>query len=105
MPGNSKMIVEARRTGEIVSFNAECERVTGYTQSEVLGKNLLDLVPDEWRPVVLERFDNGTRADLREPHRNPWRTKQGAEVMIEWSCSFIDGEEGGRLIVGFGRPC
>lgn len=96
------LVVIVGHDGAIRTFNRECERVTGYARSEVIGGNLIDLfVPQEWRTTVLSRFAGATEHELRAPHRNPWRTKQGASVMIEWRCSYLPSFDG-TLVVGFG---
>jgi PAS domain S-box-containing protein len=99
-PGN--LVVIVGHDGAIRTFNRECERVTGYSRKEVIGANLVDLfVPQEWRTVVLNRFVGATEHELRAPHRNPWKTKLGVPVMIEWRCSYLPSIDG-TLVVGFG---
>lgn len=105
MSKNGELIVIADAVGRILSFNSECEDLTGFSEQEVLGKSILDhLVPGNWRDVVLARFAAETAMDVREPHCNPWLTKEGAERMIEWSCDFMPSESG-RLVVGRGYVC
>lgn len=105
MNKDGQLVVIADATGRILSFNAECERLTGYSEREVLGKSILEeLVPRNWRDVVLARFSAETAIDVREPHCNPWVTKKGDERMIEWSCDFM-ASEAGRIVVGRGRVC
>lgn len=99
-PGN--LVVIVGQDGAIRTFNRECERITGYSRSEVIGANLVDLfVPQEWRTIVLDRFARATEHELRAPHLNPWKTKQGAVLMIEWRCSYLPSTDG-TLVVGFG---
>jgi PAS domain S-box-containing protein len=104
MPDSRKMVVIVAPDGRVLSFNTECERVTGFSQREVIGKKLMDLlVPATWKDTVSERFRKATQQNLGEPHLNPWLTKDGGERMIEWCCSFIPDKDG-KSIVGFGRP-
>lgn len=105
MSKNGELIVIADAVGRILSFNSECEDLTGFSEQEVLGKSILDhLVPGNWRDVVLARFAAETAMDVREPHCNPWLTKKGEERMIEWSCDFMPSESG-RLVLGRGYVC
>jgi PAS domain-containing protein len=67
--------------------NAVVQEVTGYDESEVAGQNILDFfVPPAWRSIVLERFSRTWSESLRKPHQNPWLSKSGREIMIEWRC-------------------
>lgn len=101
----TQLVVIARQDGRIKVCNKVCEQVTGYRKEEAVGKNLLEfLVPPQWKPVVQERFATWTPVQLREPHLNPWITKDGSEVMIEWSCNFIPDDDDETLVVGFGNP-
>lgn len=105
MNKNGQLVVIADADGRILSFNVECERLTGFSEREVLGKSILeDLVPKNWRDVVLARFNAETSVDIREPHCNPWLTKTGEERMIEWCCDFMPSESG-RVVVGRGQVC
>src|SRR4051812_22572258 len=100
MARSEKLVVMVGADGRIITFNAQCERVTGFSSREAVGKNLVELlVPSEWRAVVVSRFKNASEQDLREPHKNPWLTKTGGQQMIEWSCSFIPSDKG-KIIVG-----
>lgn len=97
------LVVAVDPAGRIVSFNAACERLTGYSRDEVLGKSLLDLfVPEDWREVVLARFARIDSGELRFPHVNPWKAKNGELKMIEWRCSQSPNAEEKPLIVGIG---
>lgn len=99
------LVVFADCEGKIVSFNSECERVTGFSEKEMIGRPLVEtLVPPDWRNLVLERFRAASSFDVRNPHCNPWITKDGTQRMIEWSCSFVPADDG-PLVVGRGRVC
>jgi PAS domain S-box-containing protein len=99
------LVVFADCDGMIVSLNSVCERVTGYAADELIGKPLVEqLVPPNWRNLVRTRFGATAAFDVRNPHCNPWITKDGKERMIEWSCSFVPGENG-PLIMGRGQVC
>ncbi len=98
------LIVMVDTEGRIVLFNRACETLTGYKREEVLGKSLLQLlVPQEWHQVVEARFSNPLDPGLRQPHPNPWRTKEGQERMIEWRCVALPSPQGeGWYILGTG---
>ena len=105
MEKHENLIVFADCDGKIVSFSSACERVTGFSAKEMIGRNLVEtLVPPAWRNLVLGRFRAASSFDVRNPHCNPWITKDGTQRMIEWSCSFVPGDDG-PLVVGRGRVC
>lgn len=105
LANDGDLVVTVREDGAILTFNHVCERVTGYTKAEAVGRNLLEfLVPEDWRPTVVKRFTESSMADLRAPHVNPWQTKRGERVMIEWSCGYLTDGGKGKILVGVGRP-
>ena len=100
-----ELVVFADLDGRIVDFDSQCERITGYSAREVIGKNLVEqLVPESWRKIVRQRFSATPFYHVENPHCNPWRAKDGKEKMIEWSCSLLSGENG-PLVVGRGKLC
>jgi PAS domain S-box-containing protein len=105
MNKDGHLIVFADCDGKIVSFNSECERVTGFSEKEMIGRSLVEtLVPPDWRNLVLGRFRAASAFDVRNPHCNPWITRDGTQRMIEWSCTFVPGDDG-PLVLGRGRVC
>lgn len=96
------LVVMADAEGRIVLFNRACEELTGYTAAEVLGRPLVEtLVPEAWRPTVLERFRTATAEELDRPHENPWRTRDGDERFVEWRCRQIE-QGGSAYMMGIG---
>ena len=92
-------IVATEADGRIMLFNRAAEELTGYSRDEVIGKSLLDLfVPESWQKEVLARFADPHAPAVRQPHRNPWRTKQGVERLIEWRCAALPGLNGTRIL-------
>jgi PAS domain S-box-containing protein len=92
-------------SGRLLCFNKAAERATGYKRIEAVGKNLLELlVPTDWIPVVTRRFADPSASAVRERHSNPWLTKTGDEILIEWFCRPVSiGGIGGLCIVGAGE--
>lgn len=92
-------IVGTEPDGAIFLFNRGAEELTGYHRSEVHGRSLLELfVPDDWKETVSERFRDPNAPSVREPHRNPWRTKSGGERLFEWRCAALPGDSGNRIL-------
>lgn len=93
-------IVILNYEGEIVRFNSACERLTGFTAAEALGRKVWDfLILDEEIPAVREVF-NKTRA-TRHPSRyvNYWKTKTGGRRLIEWSNTMLRNTRGEAVYV------
>jgi PAS domain S-box-containing protein len=97
------IIAAADRSGRIVLFNAECERLTGFRREDVLGQPLIEtLVPADWHETVQSRLACESPAALSAPHVNPWRTAGGGQIEIEWRCFRAPDLPNGPWIVGFG---
>ena len=99
------LVVVLDREGRIVEFNPVCERVTGYTRDEALGRRVWDflLTPEETQPV------QGVFAELRSgqfPNQfeNFWVTKDGRKRRIAWTNSAILGPNGEVVnVIGTGQ--
>ncbi len=87
------LIVVLDRDGRIVRFNRACERLTGFSSQEVVGRAVWDILlqPDEIAAV------KGVFADFRagrfpNEHENYWLTKDGGRRLISWAnTAVMDG--------------
>jgi PAS domain S-box-containing protein len=81
-------IVNTNLNGEILFWNTAAEKLFGYTEKEVLGKQITLLVPERFKSQHLkglERFGN-TRMFRRDtPLEFPGLKKDGSEIPIELS--------------------
>jgi PAS domain S-box-containing protein len=98
------MVCKLDRSGRILMFDDACERATGYTAAEVIGKDARDVVipPDEREAfgVFLERF---AHVAVSSPQVGHWLTKDGERRQIAWSNRPLVDAEGtvtGLLTVG-----
>jgi len=92
------------KDARITVFNKECERVTGYTQAEVMGKSWLDiLLPADHYHHDLASFSDWVREHPSDQYEGPLKTKSGEVRTILWSNSAIfspDSDELTALAVG-----
>lgn len=98
------LVVILDHDGKIVRFNRTCERITGYTSSEVLGKCVWDvfLVPDDVEMVksIFKELQAGNFPNVGE---NDWVTKEGERRRINWLNSVICDDKGNvEYIIGTG---
>jgi PAS domain S-box-containing protein len=80
----SDLVHTSNYKGFFTYINPACKKLMGYTQSEMIGKNLLDFVSPEWRERVsqfyLEQFKNKIDETL---FSFPIITKSGEQKWIE----------------------
>ena len=82
----SVMIVGLDDKGTVNLFNPAAEKITGYTISELHGRNWFELlVPKEQYPQVYLEFSRLMAGGLPQSFHNPILTKTGEERMISWS--------------------
>lgn len=107
IPGDKEILIAVMEaSGEIVEFNPACERLTGFSRAEVLGRALSPaLVPEEEWPgveMVCREILNGRP---QPGYRNHWRTKSGGKVLIFWTYAGLTAPDSGvSYIVGSGVP-
>src|SRR5688572_14723361 len=83
------------REGRILLFNEACERATGYSREEVLGRDARDLViPPEEREAFGEFLTYVWRSGTPSPQVGHWQTKQGRLRLIAWSNHPMPGPNG-----------
>jgi PAS domain S-box-containing protein len=83
------------REGRILLFNEACERATGYSRQEVIGRDARDLViPPEEREAFGEFLSFVWRTGAPSPQVGHWRTKEGRLRLIAWSNHPMPGPDG-----------
>lgn len=88
------LVVVIDRTGRVVRFNRECERVTGYRADEVEGRRFdMFLLPGE-RQDVEDVFSSLSSGDFPNAYENYWVTKHGVKKLIAWSNTALTDPEG-----------
>ncbi|MFX1562912.1 MAG: PAS domain S-box protein, partial [Promethearchaeota archaeon] len=83
------------RKGRIILFNKGCERVTGYSSSEAMGKSFFSLLlPRKHRTSVRRIFKNLIDGQAPVPRVQTWITKTGEERFIQWQYTVIPNAHG-----------
>jgi PAS domain S-box-containing protein len=86
----NSLIVCLDSQARVTVFNQECERVTGYSRDEVLGKNWPDIfLPDDAKHRGLRDFASWVIAHPSDMYEGPLRTKSGEIRTILWSNSAL----------------
>ena len=65
--------------GLITDGNQAVERMLGFSVAEVVGRPVLDFIPDAWKKVVFEHIRSG----LEEPYEAAVLAKGGRELPVE----------------------
>lgn len=98
------MILSLDPDGKIEIFNQAAEEMTGYTLSELQGKNWFEiLVPKDRYPYVWEEFSRLTAGGSPKTFENPILTKSGEERYIMWQNNQV--RIGGKVVstISFGN--
>jgi PAS domain S-box-containing protein len=98
------LIVVMDTEGRVVLFNHVCERLTGFSSADVLGKPFWDvlLLPEE-RDQVRKVFHSLKAGHFPNRHENYWLTRSGGRLWIAWSNTCLtDGRGGVEYVIGTG---
>lgn len=96
------LVVVLDGEGRILRWNAACERATGYSRDEMLGKPFWDLLVPEERDGVRGVFDRLLARSLPSRHENHWVGRNGTRRLISWSNAVAGEGDEVRAIVATG---
>lgn len=89
----------------IALCNPYFEHLTGYSASEVLGRDWVGtFIPEPERPEIREYFYDVLRDGMNDGHVNPIVLKNGEQRLIQWHSKTMDDAEGrivGLLCTGY----
>ncbi|MEJ2701146.1 MAG: PAS domain S-box protein [Sedimentisphaerales bacterium] len=89
------LVVVLDEEGRIRRFNHECERITGYASSEVVGRAFWEfLVPEDDLPGVRQTWEKLRAGDFPNSHENHWVSKDGSQCLISWANTAITRPDG-----------
>ena len=98
------LVVVLDTEGRIVLFNHACEKITGYTAEEALGRKVWDflLIPEEI-PRVKGIFNHLVEGEFPNTGENYWVAKDGSRKLIAWSNNVTKNEAGEiEFVIGTG---
>ena len=81
--------------GEIIQFDLECQKITGYSRSDVINKKIDEfLIPlsyiGKWRNIFDLIKNNKNVSDFEIP----WLKSDGAEILLTWNSETIVDNDG-----------
>jgi diguanylate cyclase (GGDEF)-like protein/PAS domain S-box-containing protein len=81
--------------GRMVRFNRACERLTGFSAAEVVGRELWDVViPAAEVDDVRATFVEISAGAFPNSHENHWQTRSGALPLIAWQNTCLTDARG-----------
>jgi PAS domain S-box-containing protein len=103
---NKELILGLTLSEEIIQFNIECERFTGYMRDEVLHKKLGEiLLPQESITLWKTLLESIRQTMWVDDFTLPIKTKHNQIYMISWTGFLIKDENGSvKDICLFGKP-
>jgi PAS domain S-box-containing protein len=89
------LVVVLDAQGRITRFNRACERLTGYTAADVLGRACREfLIPPDEVAGVQEAWQAVLAGSSSNHHENHWLARDGTRRLIDWSNTALAGEGG-----------
>lgn len=90
--------------GRIQVFNETSHRITGFTQQELCGREIFDvLIPAEQREAVREVFKSILADEIPDSYENDWLTTAGDRRRLRWDWTLLRDAVGQvQYVVGMG---
>jgi PAS domain S-box-containing protein len=90
--------------GRIVRFNRACERVTGWSSADVVGRDAREtVIPPEDHAAFAEMIRGMVATGMPNPQQGQWVTREGYRRVIAWANRPLRDENGAiRYVVTSG---
>ncbi len=88
--------------GRVLRWNAACEKATGYSSDEMLGKTFWDLLLPEERDRTQAAFGRVLAHEAAAIDRNHLMTRSGERRLIAWSSPVLLEKDDIRAVVATG---
>lgn len=100
----ANLIVVVDRQGRLVKFNRACERLTGRSRQEVVGRFLWDFaLPPEEIARAKSVFARMSAEGVPSDYQNEWLTPKGRRAIAWSSTGLVDDNGQIQFVVGTGR--
>jgi PAS domain S-box-containing protein len=91
----SALVLVVDTAGRIVRFNRACERMSGYTFAELVGRPVPEgLFPLEERAQARALFADAGGGSIREPFELHWISRHGERRRIAWAVTTLTDTDG-----------
>ncbi|MHB1582658.1 MAG: PAS domain-containing sensor histidine kinase [Acidimicrobiales bacterium] len=87
-------VISMTAEGVLTSWNSGAERLFGYSSSQVIGRHVSLLVPDEESPVLEEMLDAARQGRVSEPLDTVWLTSDLTPLDVAISVSPLEHPAG-----------
>ena len=88
------LVVVLDRDAKILFFNRACERLTGYSAEEMLGRPVWELIPPEEHEGADAVHEALHDTGFPSHYENHWLTRGGGRRLIAWSNAALRDESG-----------
>ncbi len=94
------LVLVLDRDARMVRFNKACERISGWSFGELVGRPVLEvLVPPDQRPSVEQLARNMLSHLAPTSMENDWLTRDGRRVRISWDNTVVADDDGEALAI------
>ncbi|MDW7650667.1 MAG: PAS domain-containing protein, partial [Bacillota bacterium] len=84
------LVIVQDTQGRIIEFNPACERLSGYSHREMLGKRVRDvLVPAEEKEMAEQVFQDALHDKPPAAYEIHWRAKSGKKYLTYWKTTNV----------------
>jgi PAS domain S-box-containing protein len=88
------LVVVLDTEGRIREFNPACERLSGYTREEMIGKKYDLLIPAEELAEVKNKLELLMAGNFEQRLEYHWLSREGKKRLLLWSSSNVKNDEG-----------
>jgi diguanylate cyclase (GGDEF)-like protein/PAS domain S-box-containing protein len=91
---SSDAVIGNTLDGTILSWNQAAERMLGYSASEVIGRSICMLLPQDCAMLVSQSLERVGRGEFIEQYETEWQCKDGMLLSLSLTISPIRGAGG-----------
>lgn len=101
----ASLIIVIDVAGHVVRFNRECERVSGYSYTEVMGRPFpMHLLPPEERNQMENILREISSGSFQTTYRSYWISRSGERRLVSWTnTAILAGDGSVAYLIGTGQ--